>query len=98
MCIRDSLETGVMKRKESNAPQTKKRSPPVKMGSRLLCHMRRWHRMEGDKTGDIAKFRGKKISRPCSSCERVRRAADLPEYVTPHILRHSRATTMLKAG
>ena len=92
------LETGVMKRKEANAVQTKKRAPPVKMGARLLFHMRRWRRIDGHSATYIINFRGKKIARPVSSWERVRSLAGLPAYVTPHVLRHSRATTMMRAG
>lgn len=93
-----NLETGVMKRKEDNAVQTKKRAPPVRMGNRLLSHLRRWYRMDGAKETYIVHFRGSKIDRPVSSWDRVRDAAGLPAYVTPHVLRHSRATTMMRAG
>ena len=92
------IETGVMKRKEANAIQTKKRSPPVKMGNRLLNHMRRWRRIDSKDEIFVVHFKGQKINRPVSSWERVRRVAGLPNYVTPHVLRHSRATTLMKAG
>jgi integrase len=92
------LETGVMKRKESNAPQTKKLAPPVKMGARLLSHMRRWKRLDGKQVDYIVHFQGKQIKRPDQSWDRVREMASLPEWVTPHVLRHSRATTLMKAG
>jgi integrase len=92
-----NLETGVMQRKERGAVQTKKRSPPVRLGSRLLAHLKRWHRADGGK-GHIVNFRGAPIYRPVRSWERVRRDAGLPSYVVPHILRHSRATHMLKQG
>lgn len=68
------------------------------MGNRLLCHMRRWHKMDGGSAVWVVNFRGQKISRPCSSWERVRTLAGLPHYVTPHVLRHTRATTLMKAG
>jgi len=93
-----NLETGVMERKERGHVETKKRAPAVRMGNRLLSHLRRWKKMDGPNTTFIVHFRGSQIKRPCSSWERVRRNAGLPDYVTPHILRHSRATTMLKAG
>lgn len=92
-----NLETGVMQRKERNAIQTKKRSPPVKLGNRVLAHLRRWRRMDAAAT-HIVSFRGEAIHRPVRSWERIRRAAGLPEYITPHILRHSRATHMLQQG
>jgi integrase len=92
-----NLETGIMQRKERGAVQTKKRAPPAKIGKRLLSHLRRWKKMDGDATF-VVSFRGKAISRPVSSWERVRIAAGLPAYVVPHVLRHSRATHSLKQG
>ncbi len=92
-----NLETGIMQRKERGAVQTKKRAPPVRLGGRLLAHLRRWKRMDGA-GGYVVHFRGKAILRPVRSWDRVRVAAGLPEYVVPHILRHSRATHMLKQG
>jgi integrase len=91
------LESGVMQRKERGGVVTKKRSPPVRIGLRLLAHLRRWKRLDGH-AGHIVSFRGKAISRPIRSWERIRILAGLPEHVTPHILRHSRATHMLKQG
>jgi integrase len=92
-----NLETGIMQRKERGTVQTKKRSPPLRLGNRILGHLRRWHRIDGGK-GHIVHFRGSPIHRPVSSWERIRKAAGLPEYVVPHILRHSRATHSLKQG
>jgi integrase len=92
------FESSVMKRRERNAVQTKKRSPPVRLGTRLLAHLRRWKKGDAGKTIYVVHFRGAKIIRPVSSWERIRVAAKLPSYVVPHILRHSRATNMLKAG
>jgi integrase len=92
-----NLETGIMQRKERGAVQTKKRSPPLRIGNRLLAHLRRWKRMD-DKIPWVIHYRGAAISRPVNSWERVRRESGLPSYVVPHILRHSRATHMLKAG
>jgi integrase len=93
-----NLETGIMQRKERGAVRTKKRSPPVKLGSRIRSHLRRWKRLDAGKAEYVIHFRGSKIDRPVSSWERVRRDAALPAYVVPHILRHSRATHMLRAG
>jgi len=93
-----NLETGVMQRKERGAIETKKKAPPVRMGSRLLAHLRRWRRLDGKDAVYIVNFRGKKIGRVDKSWPRARRLAKLPAYVTPHVLRHSRATIMMKAG
>jgi integrase len=92
------LETGLLRRKERHAVQTKKRAPPVQMGDRLLAHMRRWRRLDGPKDNWIIRYQGKKINRPTRVWDEVREEAGLPAYVVPHILRHSRATYMLKQG
>lgn len=92
------LESGVMHRKERNATSTKKRSPPVRLGNRILAHLRRWQRIDAGKASHVVHFRGLAIDRPVRSWERIRRQAKLPAYVVPHILRHSRATHMMKAG
>lgn len=93
-----NLETGIMRRKERGAVQTKKRAPTIKVGDRLLAHLRRWRRLDGKDVTYIVHFRGGKIGRTDKSWERVCGLAELPDYVTPHVLRHSRATYMLKAG
>lgn len=93
-----NLETGVMQRKQRNAIKTKKRAPPVRLGNRLIAHLRRWRRLDDPKSQFIINYRGRAIHRPVSSWDRVREVADLPAHVTPHVLRHTRATNMLKAG
>lgn len=93
-----NLETGIMQRKERGAVQTKKRAPPVKLGTRLLCHLRRWRRLDGSHAIYVVSFRGKPIKRPIRSWDRIKELAGLPDYVVPHILRHSRATHSLKQG
>lgn len=92
------LQSGVMHRKERNAVETRKRKPPVRVGRRLLNHLRRWRRMDGKDATYIVRFRDRKIDRPVRSWDRIRKAAGLPKYVVPHVLRHTRATNMLRAG
>src|SRR6185312_3277700 len=91
------LETGVMVRKEVGTVEIKKRAPPVRMSARLMAHLRRWKRMDGS-AEHLIRYQGKRVKNPLRVWNETREKAKLPKYVTPHILRHSRATTMLKAG
>jgi integrase len=68
------------------------------MGKRLLAHMRRWRRLDGKDAEFVVAYRGKPIRRPIRSWERARKAAKLPAYITPHILRHTRATNLMRQG
>jgi integrase len=92
------LETGVLRRRPRGAAETKKRTPPVKMGYRLLAHMRRWQRLDKSPTGPVLHYNGKPMKRVDKAWTRAKRLAKLPVYVTPHVLRHSRATHSLRAG
>jgi integrase len=44
----------------------------------------------------VCHFNGQRIKRPSSSWVRIRELAGLPAHVTPHVLRHSRATHMMR--
>lgn len=92
------LKTGIMRRRPRGMAETKKRTPPVKVGFRLLAHLKRWHRIDKNPTGPILHYNGKPMKRVEHSWTRARRLAELPSYVTPHVLRHSRATHSLRAG
>jgi integrase len=92
------FKTKIMQRKERGYVETKKRAPPVRIGDRLLSHLRRWRRMDDNKELFICSYKGKRILRLDDSWARARRLSNVPSYVTPHILRHSRATTMMRAG
>ncbi|UFW90991.1 tyrosine-type recombinase/integrase [Bradyrhizobium barranii] len=90
------LETRIMLRRPAGVEETNKRTPPVKMGSRLLSHLRRWRRLDGPD----AKYpiqRGGRAARDMGEAWRkTRRLAELSKDVTPHTLRHSRATHMMR--
>jgi integrase len=93
------LKTGIMQRMPPGAVQAKnKQSPPVRMGARLKAHMRRWKRLDGKGAEFVIQYRGKQIDRAVRSWQTIRKAAKLPTYITPHILRHTRATNMMQQG
>lgn len=106
------LGTGVMYRKAEGATQTKKRQPPVKLGRRILAHLKRWEKIDAaakraleQKAGvPVARYRhvvayaGDPIKKLRRSWETARELAGMDAAVTPHILRHTRATWMMQAG
>jgi integrase len=91
------LKSGIMQRQPPGVPEPKnKKAPPMRMGKRLMAHLRRWKRMDGKGAEFVVAFKGKQIKRPIRTWENARIKAKLPEYITPHILRHTRATNMMQ--
>jgi integrase len=95
------LNGRILRRKPAGAAETKKRAPPIPIGGRLLAHLRRWRRLDGNRelliyfpgrSGDNA------IKQSDRAWHKVREMAELSDDVTPHVLRHTRATEMLKQG
>ncbi|MGX1362563.1 site-specific integrase [Bradyrhizobium elkanii] len=80
----------------------KKRAPKVKLGWRIMSHLRRWKRMDGDHKL-VCYFTGPKhpgireVKDPHGAWKIVIKASKL-EGVTRHTLRHTRATWMAQAG
>jgi integrase len=91
------LARGVMLRREHGAPETKKRAPPVRLGDRILAHLRRWRRLDGNSTY-VVYYDGKRIQKMRRSWRTAVKSAGLGEGVTPHTLRHSRATWLMQSG
>ena len=86
------------------AQDAKKRAPPVRLGARILAHLRRWKRLDGghikyvchyDKY--VCHYDGRAVEDPHASWHKVTKAAGLPD-VTRHTLRHTRATWLAQAG
>ncbi|MCV9910213.1 site-specific integrase [Brucella sp. HL-2] len=107
------FERGVMHRRADDAVETKKRKPPVKLGRKLLAHLRRWHRNDMQALADLSKATGGRPVRAFrtivsldghtltsirTAWESARDLAGLDRKVTPHTLRHTRATWMMRNG
>lgn len=110
------LDRGVMHRRGSEEAETSKRRPPVRLGRRMLAHMRRWKRLddaERERATEeaLAKGQGRPAvylhlvswkGGPVASVRRSWEAAislsGLGSDVTPHVLRHTRATWMMQSG
>ncbi len=87
---------------EGVAQDEKKRAPKVKMGRRILAHLKRWRRLDGNaeyvcRFVGLNKMTGKPVDDPHGAWRRVVKLAGL-KGVTRHTLRHTRATWMMQAG
>lgn len=92
------FRNGVMSRVPAGAGQdAKKRAPKVKLGRRILTHLRRWRRLDGKDEKYVCHYKGRAVDEPWQTWGKARDAAGLPG-ITPHILRHTRATWMMQAG
>ena len=79
--------------------ETKKRQPPTRLGTRLLSHLGRWKAQD-----TLIRHTGNIIHNDRAAIERMRtpwneavQRAGL-DHVTPHIMRHTRATWLMQAG
>ncbi len=95
------LRAGVLIR--SRGPQSKnKKAPRVRLGRRILAHLRRWHRLDRG-NGCVCHFREhphlppRQVADPHTAWRKVVKAAGLKD-VTRHTLRHTRATWMAQKG
>ena len=92
-----SLGSSVMSRVTARSLRDdKKRAPPVRLGRRILAHLKRWKTLDGD-IEFVCHFEGRAVADPHASWRKVIKAAGLPG-VTRHTLRHTRATWMAQAG
>jgi integrase len=92
------LSKGVMARiRPGEAADAKKRAPPVRLGKRILSHLRRWKRLDNGSVSFLCHYEGRPVEDPHGSWARVTKAAGLPG-VTRHTLRHTRATHLMQAG
>jgi integrase len=96
------FDSGTMRRRDRRASEAKnKRAPIVKLGRRILAHLRRWRRIDGPKAVYVCERDGKTFGRMGYAWSKVLQIAGLDDSegkVTPHILRHTRATWLMQAG
>lgn len=92
-------ERGIIHRAGSAEKQTRKRRGAARMPDRLLAHVRRWARLDLAQGPQMAviRYKGKPITRQQRGWEAVLKAAGLTD-ITPHVLKHSAATWLLRAG
>lgn len=92
-------QAGVIYRAGKAEKQTRKRRGAARLPDRLMAHVRRWARLDlsaGPQTA-IIRYKGKPITRQQRGWEAVLKAAGC-EDVTPHVMKHSATTWLLRAG
>lgn len=91
------LDARIMHRRPPGAAQAQnKRSPPVRLGRRILAHLRRWQKQDSHIPW-VVHYDGRPIDDPHGSWKRAITKAGLTG-VTPHTLRHTRATWLMQEG
>lgn len=91
------LSRGVLNRRApGEAEASNKRSPPVRLGRSLIRLMRRWKTRDG-KIPHVIHYDGKPIQKLRRSWDAACKTAKL-KGVSPHTLRHTRATWLMQAG
>ena len=87
----------MLRRAPGTAKSKKKRTPPVKLGSRIQMHLRRWRRLDGNAVY-VCHYNGHRIQKMRRSWRTAVKAAGLDKAVTPHTLRRIRATWLMQGG
>jgi integrase len=91
------LERGVFYRRAQGSRATKKRQTPVRLPAPLLAHLRRWQRL-GIAQHAAVEWNGKPVKSVRKAFANAVRAAGIDKHVTPHTLRHTSATWMMRDG
>lgn len=96
-------DLGIMYRASRSARQSNKRQPAVKIGPRLRAHLKRWRKMDFKARLNLSCYivhqgDGTPYKRLRGPWYVVRDASGLGDWVKPHVLRHTRATWLLKEG
>jgi integrase len=93
------LERGIMARRAPGASEAaNKKAPKVKLGRRILGHLKRWRRIDGQHTNHVVHYNGQRIKSLRHSFPAAVNAAGLGDDVTPHTMRHTRATWLMQKG
>lgn len=92
------LISGVMARRAAGeAEDARKRAPRVRLGKRILAHLRRWRRIDPPESRYLCHYDGRLVAKLRRSFPAAVKRAGLGK-VTPHTLRHTRATWLMQDG
>jgi integrase len=94
------LSGSVMERSRPELPaHEKKGAPSLRVGLRLKAHLRRWLRTDAPLgVRYLCHYNGVRVTKLRRSWAGAVKRAKLGPDVTPHVLRHTRATWLMQAG
>lgn len=92
------LETGLMRRRAPGTIETTKRTPPVRIERQLLAHMRRWAAQDRQPEAFVITYLNDRVRKLRRSWQAAVKRAELAGQITPHTLRHTRATWLMREG
>jgi integrase len=95
------LDRGIMRRRAPGESESNKRRPPVKLGRRLLSHLRRWFELDASSGRDlptVIHWDRRQVGKMRRAWATARTRAGLDSSVTPHALRRTRATWLMQEG
>jgi len=73
-----------------------KKTPPVRLGKRILSLLREWRALDGDHAKYVVHWNGQKIKQIHRAFARAAKEAGV--RASPHTLRHTRATWVMQDG
>ena len=91
------LERGRYYRLKQGSAKTNKRQPTVPIPSRLLAHLRRWHRIDPE-AKHFVEFNRRPVTSVKTAFKSAVRLAGLGPGISPHTLRHTAATWLMQKG
>lgn len=93
------MSAGIMHRRpRGEAEDARKKAPPVRLGRRILAHLRRWARQDDGIAEHVCHYDGRRVQKLRRSWKQAVLKAGLDASVTPHSLRRTRATWLMQAG
>ena len=99
------LDRSVIHRAAEAEIETKKKKPPARLGSKIMCHVRIWRRQTNNPADFVIQWRKERVSsikkawataRDFAMLDGTTQGARRRKEVTPHTLRHTRATWMVQ--
>jgi integrase len=88
---------GVMLRRGYGETESKtKKTPPVRLGKRILALLREWRAQDGDRGKYVVHWNGQQIKQIHRAFYRATKEAGV--RASPHTLRHTRATWVMQDG